>query len=442
MFSENFTFLWNNIYENIMQTINVNNYKELINNFSIIDLNADSITVFTYFSDIYSVFSKETVLKINNIIKNCLNNDNLQINYQENNIDNINLDENKTLNSFILNSENRLALAVANEIIINKDNKLYSPLFLYANSGLGKTHLINGIILKYKENYPNNRILYYSGSSFLDSYFFAVKNNYLNLWRKHNYSCQLFIIDDIDKLENNENAINELNNILDHMYSLKQIPQIIITADKEPDKLRGFSDSIKSRLQWGIKLKIQSPNTLTKEDIIKTIFKRYNLEYNNKIVTYIAENYQSNIREIEGLIKTLFTYSTLLDIKIDENLINKIIGKNTNTQINNKSYSITGNDILYKVCKYFNINEIDIKSKNRTRAIAFPRQIGMYLTKQILNYSLQEIGSIYGGRDHSTVKHSNDKIAELYNNDNNTKNIIDQLYNIINEEQLYYKNQI
>ncbi len=442
MFIENFTFIWNNIYKSIMKTIDLNSYEELIKHFSIVDLNNEFVTVFTYFTNIKSIFTEKTIININNIIKEQLANHDLHINYQQNNVADINIDKNKTLDTFILNSENRLAIAVANEIISNKDNSLYSPLFLYSRSGLGKTHLLNGIALKYQANYPNNKIIYYSGKTFLDSYFLAVKNNYLNLWRKYNCNCQLLLIDDINKLENNENVINELNFLLDEIYSLKNIPQIIITADKEPDLLEGFSNSVKSRLQWGIKLEIQSPNVLTKEDIIRTIFKKYSLEDNHEIINYIAENNQCDIREIEGLIKTLFTYSTLLNIKIDQQLIDKIIGKNTKSQINNKTCSITGNDILYKVCDYFEINEIDIKSKNRTRAIAFPRQIGMYLTKQILNYSLQEIGSIYGGRDHSTVKHSNDKIAELYINDKNTKKIIDQLYNIINEEQLYYKHQI
>ncbi len=435
MLFTNLSFLWNNIYKNIKNTINLNGFESILKKFSILNINDNIITIFSCFHEIESLFDKNVIDNINNIIKDNIKLDkNIIIKYQPNYINKVKINPNETLDSFIINSENRLSIAVAKKISSDNTKNIYSPLFLHSDTGMGKSHIINGIVLEYTNNFPNDKILHYSGESFLTSYFEAVKNNLINEWKNYNKKCRLFIIDDIHILENNENAISEFNLIFDSLYSSHNKSQIIITSNKSPEKLEGFSDSLKGKLQWGVKLEILSHNRSTKENIIKSICKKYELTCNHNLISYIANNCQNNVREIEGLIKTLFTHSTLLNEDITINLINKLIGNKTQRKIN---HSITGEDILYNVCQYFNISEIDIKSKNRARAIAYPRQIGMYLTKHLTNTSLQEIGKIYGGRDHSTVKHSNDKIKNLYNLDIKVKNTINILIKKINSEHIY-----
>ena len=439
MYYENFPVLWNNIYQNIKKSGNISNNTEILHFFSILEIKDKVVIVFSNFHNITDYFNNNELLHINQIIKENLNIYNItEIKYQQNYIQNIMIDKNKTLESFLVSTENRLALAVAQEIISDNPEKPYSPLYLYSKTGLGKSHLINGIILAYRNRFPNDKILYYSGETFLNSFFEATKNNNVNNWKNYNHNCDLFIIDDIQFLENNINTINELYSILNYLYTTQNKPQIIITCNKDPNNLDGFSTAFKSRLQWGIKLEIKSPTNTTKTDIIKTLCKKYNITINKSIIAYIAENNQNNIREIEGLIKTIASHAILLNEDINLELINNLIGKQSNYSNSNNIHSISGEEILYNVCMFFNISEKDIKSKNRTRAIAYPRQIGMYLTKTLTNYSLQQIGKIYGGRDHSTVKHSNDKIKTLYNKDLKLKKTINQIINLINNKEVYH----
>ena len=435
MLFSNLSFLWNNIYKNIEDTIKLNGFENILKKFNILSINDNTIVVFSCFYEISSLFDQNTINTINNIIK-----DNIKFNkdpiikYQPNYIPENTINTNQTLDNLILNSENRLSIAVAKKISSDNSKNIYSPLFLYSNTGMGKSHIVNGIILEYTKNFPDDKILYYSGESFLTSYFEAVKNNLLNEWKNYNKECDFFVIDDIHILENNENVMNEFNLIFDSLYSNYKKAQIIITSNKPPEKLQKFSSSLKGKLQWGVKLEILSHNKSTKEDIIRSILKKYNLKCDYNLISYIANNCQNNVREVEGLIKTLFTHSTLLNEDINIKLINKVIGNKTLKKTN---HSISCEDILYNVCQFFNISEIDIKSKNRARAIAYPRQIGMYLTKHLINASLQEIGKIYGGRDHSTVKHSNDKIKKLYKSEIKVKNTINHLIKQINNEHIY-----
>lgn len=435
MLFSNLSFLWNNIYKNIEDTIKLNGFENILKKFNILSINDNTIVIFSCFHEISSLFNQNTLNIINNIIKDNIKLDKDPIiKYQPNYVPEVTININQTLDSFIINSENRLSIAVAKKISSDNSKNIYSPLFLYSDTGMGKSHIVNGIVLEYTNNFPNDKILYYSGESFITSYFEAVKNNLLNEWKSYNKRCNLFIIDDIHILENNENAINEFNLIFDNLYSNYKKNQIVITSNKSPEKLHEFSNSLKGKLQWGVKLEILSHNKSTKEDIVKSILKKYNLNCDYNLISYIANNCQNNVREVEGLIKTLFTHSTLLNEEINIKLINKVIGNKTPKKTN---HSISGEDILYNVCQFFNISEIDIKSKNRSRAIAYPRQIGMYLTKHLINASLQEIGKIYGGRDHSTVKHSNDKIKKLYKLDIKVKNTINHLIKQINNEHIY-----
>ena len=438
MYYENFPVLWDNIYQKLKKSTQISGNVDILKYYNILEIKDKCVIIFTNFHKIEDFFSTNDIVYINEIIKNDLSPYNISaVKYQKNYTQDITINKTKTLNSFVLSTENRLALAVAKEILSDRSEKPYSPLYIYSHTGLGKSHLINGIIIDYIKKYPNNKIIYYSGETFLNSFFEATKNNNLTNWKNYNYECSLFIIDDIQFIENNTNTINELYSILNYLYTIPDKPQIIITSNKNPNDLEGFSDAFKSRLQWGVKIEIQSPTKTTKRDIIINLCKKYGITINDDIISYIAKNNLNNIRELEGLIKTIASHVVLLNEEINYNLIDRITGNNRNFEKNNNNHSISENDILENICLYFNINEKDIKSKSRTRTITYPRQIGMYLTKTMTNSSLQQIGKIYGGRDHSTVKHSNDKIKSLYNNNAKVKKTINQIINMINHREIY-----
>ena len=430
----NYNFLWDCICKKINKYPGASFYSTILSSFEILNIKGNAVNIFTNYQNINTIIDSNTRNNLEQIIRIVLNNKLLAINYQPLYINTLFIDNNKTLDNFSLNSENRLAIAVANDICSISPNNIYTPLYLYADTGLGKTHLINAIVLEYSKKFTSKKINHYTGDSFINSFFEATKKNSLQKWREYNEECDLFIIDDIHLLENNSNAIEEFSSLFDTLYSNNKKPHLIITSNTNSSNLNGFTESLKSKLQWGVKIEILSPNKSTKENIINSICNKNKITIKPDVKKYIAKNYNGNIRGLEGLIKTVYTHSTLLNEEITTTLIDKALGKeNTSRQ-----YSINGSDIIYNVCKYFNISEMEIKAKNRTRSIAFPRQIGMYITKSLTNTSLQEIGKLYGGRDHSTVKHSNDKIKKLYKNDSNVKKTVDNIIKLINHEKTAY----
>ncbi len=428
-----YDLIWKDIYKKIEQTIGFNSYSILFKNFNIINIYNNEITIFTNLINIHSLIDNKIIAQINNIITNHMQIKKLIITYQANYISYPIIDKNKTLRNFIVNSENRLAMAVAKEICSNKSQSKYSPFFIYAQAGLGKSHLLNGIALEYTQKHPKQNIIWYNGTTFIDCIEQANNNHSLTIWKKYHTSCSLFIFDDIQLLENNLHAINIFNSIFDIMYNCKQNPQIILTSNILINDLVKFPESLKSRLQWGVKIIVHKPDNITKEGIIENHCIKNKISLNLEVIKYISKNYTNSIRELEGLINTAYTYSILLNKTIDIDMIKDIINDKDNNNIK-YSQTVTGEDIIFNVCQYFNINQNEIKSNNRQRRIAFPRQVGMYITKKLTNMSLQEIGQIYGNRDHSTVKHSNDKIQFLFNNDLKTKQIINTIIDTLNNK--------
>lgn len=329
----------------------------------------------------------------------------------------------KSFNNFHTNSENRLALAACRAIC--KEDRLlsYNPLFIHGGTGLGKTHLLNAIANEYRSVYPERVIRFFNSDIFLSQFFSAVRDDRLSEWRELNSSASLFLIDDIQLLASNANAVNEFYHLFDVLHANKS--QIVISSSLAPRRIVGMPDNLLSRFQWGLTIEIQKTEVSTRESIIRERVQNAGFTINDALVAQIAQGNSGNIRELEGSVNTICSHAALLQREIDRNLIDSVIRNEcSQPQIHG---SLMAADFVDIIADFFRVRREALLSKTRIRSVAYPRQVGMYLAKTMTGSSLEEIGSIFGGRDHSTVKHGIEKVKEMAESDQSVKNMLDQL---------------
>lgn len=329
----------------------------------------------------------------------------------------------KTFLNFHTNSENRLALAACRAIC--KEDRLlsYNPLYIHGGTGLGKTHLLNSIANEYRRVYPDRTTRFFNSDIFLSQFFSAVRDDRLSEWRELNSSASLFLIDDIQLLSSNANAVNEFYHLFDVLHANKS--QIVISSSLAPRRIAGMPDNLLSRFQWGLTIEIQKTEISTRESIIREKVQNAGFTINDTLVAQIAQGSSGNIRELEGSVNTICSHATLLQREIDRSLIDSVLRSEcTQPTIHG---SLMAADFVDVIAEFFRVRREALLSKTRIRSVAYPRQVGMYLAKTMTGSSLEEIGSIFGGRDHSTVKHGIEKIKDLAETDSSVKNMLDQL---------------
>ena len=415
---------WNKIIQDIKNDNILYNFINLFSSFNINEITDKKITFTLPAYNFSFLISKNISFKFENLCKKHFNNNNLIINYQCQQYDNIKIDKTKNLENFILNSNNRLAYAAIESIFTNTEQ--YNPIFIYAKTGLGKSHLLNGTIIKYLKIFPEKNLFYTNGNLFHKQYLQVANINHIEKWYHNIVNSDIFIIDDIQLLQNNNQSTNAFFELFEKLYHNKK--QIIISSNSAAENLKAFPDYLISRLQWGLKIEITSNINYIQNNFIKEYFKKHNKTINENIIKYISDNFKKDYRQLEGIINTILFYAETFNKDITINLIQKIFNK----QNDEYTYSISSKDIINFISNYFEITINDLKSKKRSRTIAFPRQTGMYFTKKYTNCSLEEIGNIYGGRDHSTVKHAIEKIKSLITTDIKTSQIIKDIDNKIN----------
>ena len=347
----------------------------------------------------------------------------------ENNISNYqnnSMNPKYTFDSFVIGENNRFAHAAC-VAVSEAPSERYNPLFIYGGVGLGKTHLMQAIghyILSYA---PHKKVVYVSCEKFTNDFIDAIQNKTNISFRNKYRSADILLIDDIQFLAKKEGTQEEFFHTFNTLH--QENKQIVISSDRPPKEIPILEERLCSRFESGLITDIYAPNFETRIAIIRKKAESFSDEIPNEVLSFIADSIHSNIRELEGALTTVFAYSKLHKVPINldsaKNALKDIFRKK-------EDIVITGEYIKEVTAKYFNITVEDMNSKKRTRSISLPRQVAMYITREITDLSLPRIGEEFGGRDHSTVIHACQKIAEEMDTNTDFKNLILRIEREIN----------
>ena len=334
-----------------------------------------------------------------------------------------------TFETFVVGNNNRFAHAAA-IAVGDKPGESYNPLFLYGGVGLGKTHLMQAIGNRILQNNRSAKILYVTSEKFTNQLIKAIKDNKNEVFRNKYRTIDVLLIDDIQFIAGKERVQEEFFHTFNALYEDKK--QIIISSDKPPREIQFLEDRLKSRFEWGLLADISCPDYETRLAILRKKAQEEKILVDDNILANIANKIDSNIRELEGVFNKIIATASLthtpITIELAENTINEF--KAASEKV------LSADFVKETVAKYFNINKDDLSSNKRSNEIAFPRQIAMYLCREVANMSYPKIGEDFGNRDHSTVMHACKKIEKEVKDKNNTKLIVESVKNIIiNGEQ-------
>ncbi len=328
-----------------------------------------------------------------------------------------------TFESFIIGDSNQFAYTTAKSVA-EKPGALYNPLFLYGGVGLGKTHLIQAI-----GNYQiarGKKVIYTTFEQFMNKFTSHLRSQTMDRFREHFRECDLLLIDDIQFLSRKEQTQEEFFHTFNELHQANK--QIVITSDRQPNKIAGLVDRLRSRFEWGLMADIQPPGLETKIAIIQKKCEIDGINLNRDIINFLAANMGNNIREIEGAIIKLNAYSGLMNQKLTLEFAQNVI----RDQLAEKQANITIDDIVRLVSRELNVKLSDIKSKKRTRDVVSARRIAIYLARNLTPNSMPQIALYFGMKDHTAVSHAMKKIKEIIKSDENFKVQLEELSNKMN----------
>lgn len=326
-----------------------------------------------------------------------------------------------TFSTFVTGKSNEFAHA-ASLAVAEAPAQAYNPLFIYGGVGLGKTHLMHAIGHYILTQNPKSKVVYVSSEKFTNELINSIREYRNEEFRNKYRNVDVLLVDDIQFIAGKEGTQEEFFHTFNALHEANK--QIIISSDRPPKEIPTLEDRLRSRFEWGLITDIQPPDFETRIAILKKKANIENLTIPDEVFHLIANNIQSNIRELEGALIKIVAYSSLTSREITEELAEEALKDLVNT---NKKKEITVDLIKDMVSKEFNIRIDDFDSKKRTREIAFPRQVAMYLTRELTDLSLPKIGDEFGGRDHTTVIHAYDKITNDMNNDISLKIKIEKI---------------
>lgn len=326
-----------------------------------------------------------------------------------------------TFDTFVIGNSNRFAHA-ASLAVAESPAKAYNPLFIYGGVGLGKTHLMHAIGHYALNNSPNARVVYVTSEKFTNELINSIKDDKNEEFRTKYRNVDILLIDDVQFIAGKERTQEEFFHTFNALYEANK--QIIMSSDRPPKEIPTLEDRLRSRFEWGLIADIQPPDFETRIAILKKKADVEKLSIPNEVMAYIADKIQSNIRELEGALIRLVAFSSLTNKEISVELASEAL---KDIISNKNSKQITIDLIQDVVSSYYNLRIEDFKSKRRTKNVAFPRQIAMYLARKLTDLSLPKIGEEFGGRDHTTVIHAYEKITSLLETDDSFKETIDDL---------------
>ena len=333
-----------------------------------------------------------------------------------------------TFDTFVVGNNNRFAHAAA-LAVGNEPGKSYNPLFLYGGVGLGKTHLMQAIGNRIIEENRKANVLYVTSEKFTNQLVNSIKDNKTEMFRNKYRNIDVLLIDDIQFIAGKDRVQEEFFHTFNALR--EDGKQIIISSDTPPRDIQFLEDRLKSRFEWGLLADISCPDYETRLAILRKKAQDEKIIIDDAILSNIATNIDSNIRELEGVFNKIVARAALTHSPITMEHAELIIN-----EFKLKSEKVISSDFIKEtVAKYFSINKNDLASEKRSNDIAFPRQIAMFLCRDVANMSFPQIGKDFGDRDHSTVMHAYNKIKKEVRDKNNTKLIVESVKNIITSEE-------
>ena len=323
-----------------------------------------------------------------------------------------------TFDNFVVGNSNKYVYAACRSVAENPCKSI-NPLFIYGGSGLGKTHLLNAIGNYITKNYPELKVQYVTCEKFTNDYIDSLKTgnsgDYKNKFREKYRSLDVLMIDDIQFIAKKTGTQEEFFHTFNELYENNK--QIIIASDRPPREIATLEERLVSRFSMGLIQDIQFPDIETRTAILQKKVEEENYKVDNTVINYLAECYDVNIRELEGLLKKVHFFATLNNKIANVSDLNEALKDHS---VSTKQV-VTPDVIMDAVCKYYNINKLDLIGKKKNKEIVEPRQICMYIIFEVLGLPLVSIGQLFGGRDHTTVIHAKDKVSQLMQENNRIK---------------------
>lgn len=330
-----------------------------------------------------------------------------------------------TFEAFVIGSGNQFAHAAA-QAVAERPSKAYNPLFLYGGVGMGKTHLMQAIGHEVKRRQPQSSICYISSEKFTNELINSLRYDRMTSFRDKFRNVDVLLIDDIQFLAHKERMQEEFFHTFNALH--ESMKQIVIASDRPPKELAEIEDRLRSRFEWGLIADIQPPDLETKVAILQKKAESEKVTLSTDLALYIASNVRTNVRELEGALIRLMAYCSLTGAEITLPTAQQVL-KNF---IDSQARKITIDAIQKAVAEQFGLRATEIKTKSNSRAIVFPRQIAMYLSKQMTEASLPEIGRQFGGKHHTTVMHSIGKIEDQRQADKDLNRLLNKLTETLN----------
>ena len=336
--------------------------------------------------------------------------------------------------NFVIGGSNRFAHAAA-VAVAEAPAKAYNPLFIYGDSGLGKTHLLHAIGHYAESLYPGIRVRYVSSEEFTNDFINSIANNRSSVFQSRYRDIDILLIDDIQFLQGKDSTqeafFHTFNTLHDHNK------QVVITSDLPPKALTGFEDRMRSRFEWGLITDVQAPDLETRIAILRKKAQSEKLQVDNEILEYMASKVSSNIRELEGTLIRVTAFASLNRQPVDLALVQTVLKDLITLDDDNVIAPV---DIINHTAVYFKLTVDDLYGSSRSQAVATARQIAMYLCREMTNLSLPKIGQLFGNRDHTTVMYANKKITELMKERRSIYNQVTELTSRIKQNHRFGKN--
>ncbi|MCK5028868.1 MAG: chromosomal replication initiator protein DnaA [Bacteroidales bacterium] len=331
------------------------------------------------------------------------------------------LNPDNNFNNFVEGECNRLARSAGDAVGDNPGGTAFNPLFLYGDSGLGKTHLSQAIGIKVKEKFPEKTVLYVNANKFQTQFVESVRNNNKNDFLHFYQMIDVLIIDDVHEFAGKEKTQDVFFHIFNHLHQSGK--QLILTSDKAPVEMQGMEQRLLSRFKWGLSADLQTPDYETRSAILRQKIYHDGIDMSDEVIEYIASHITTNIRELEGALISLLAQSTLNKKEITLELARQMIDR----LVKNSKKEISVDYIQKVVCDYFSLSSELLQSKTRKREIVQARQIAMYFSKAMTKSSLASIGALIGGKDHATVLHACKTVNNLMDTDKRFKSQIESI---------------
>jgi len=330
--------------------------------------------------------------------------------------------------TFVIGASNRFAHAAA-VAVAEAPAKAYNPLFIYGESGLGKTHLLHAIGAYAKELYGSTRVRYVSSEEFTNDFINSIRDDKASVFQKRYRDLDILLVDDIQFLENKERTQEEFFHTFNTLYNANK--QIVISSDRPPKQLTTLEDRLRSRFEWGLITDIQPPELETRIAILRKKAAQDKLNAPDDVLEYIASKISTNIRELEGALIRVTAFASLnrqgVDLSLAEIVLKDLIPTDGGSEI-------TGSTIMAQTASYFSLSVDDLCGTSRSRVLVNARQIAMYLCRELTELSLPKIGQAFGGRDHTTVMHADRKIRQLMAERRSIYNQVTELTNRIKQQ--------